>query len=101
MSALLGSGDVECLQIWKFAKEAYKFRSGYLHLSTERPLKSDSKHLELDKASDELERFSRVAIKRIIQLLNKYDSQDQVIDELDQSIYDRSKLNKLQKIWKD
>lgn len=100
MATLLGNSDVERLQIWKFAKEAYKFRSGYLHLSTERPFKIDSKHLELDKASDELERFSRIAIKRVIRLLDKYDSQDQIVNELDQSIYDRSKLTSLQKIWK-
>ncbi len=100
MSSLLGDNDAERVWIWKFAKEAYKFRSGYLHKSKERPIKIDSHNLELDEVSAKLECLSQLAIMRVIQLLHKYDSQDQIVDELDQSMYDRGKLKKLQRVWK-
>lgn len=95
MAALLGKSDTNRLWLWHFAKMAYKFRSGYIHSTTEKPFKVDSEEMDLEDAACRMERYSRDAINRVVILMEKFQNQETLVEELDSSIYDRAKLTKL------
>ena len=81
-------------------KTAYKFRSGYLHETKERAFTVNSQRMDLNIVSEKLEEFSKIALLRMIDLMEKYKSQKKIIEELDTAIYDRKKLDDLKKNFK-
>ncbi|MGY5147883.1 MAG: hypothetical protein ACW9W4_07790 [Candidatus Nitrosopumilus sp. bin_7KS] len=95
MASLLGETDDERLWIWYFVKTAYKFRSGYLHETKERTFSVNSEIIDLETVANKLEEFSKKSILRMIDLLDFYPTQKKIIEELDESIYDRKKLDLL------
>jgi hypothetical protein len=100
LASLLGKNDDEILWIWNFMKTAYKFRSGYLHETKERAFTVNSQRMDLNIVSEKLEKFSKMALLRMIDLMEKYKSQKKIIEELDTAIYDRKKLDDLKKNFK-
>jgi len=99
VSALCGDTDEERLYNWEFMKEAYKFRSGIVHQSVERPVSVQSRRLSMKSVSEHIHKLTKTSILRIISLLSEYEKQDDILDELDRSIYDRQRIQNIQKIW--
>ncbi len=101
MSALLSNNDDQMLEIWKFSKNVYQIRNSIVHGVEHR--KKDRNQLkddDLEKITAKLQKYSQIAILRILALLNKYSNQKNILCELDASVYDRKKLRKLRSIWK-
>ena len=83
----------------EFMKEAYKFRSGILHVGQERSFKVDSQKIELEAVSEKLHTITKTSIHRFSKLLDVYKKQDRIINELDKSMYDRGILSHMKKLW--
>ena len=100
VAALCGDSDKERLNAWEFIKEVYKFRSGVVHKSSEIQFKINSKALSTTEVSYKLDKITRTAILRMINILSNIESRDNILKIVDRSIYDKSVSQQLQKLWK-
>ena len=78
----------------------YKFRSGVVHKSSENPFIINSKILSMDEVTHRLHKLTSKAIVRMNAVMTAMESKDDILGVLDRSIYDKSLLLKLQKLWK-
>ena len=99
-AALCGDTDDEMLESWELMKAAYNFRSGIVHASKERKIKIQSKEITTDEVLGKLHKIAKKSILRTICLLDIYEKQREILDILDQSVYDRRKIRALRKEWK-
>ena len=99
-SALCAANDKDRIHVWEFIKSVYKFRSGIVHRSAESPFIINSKTLSIDEVTHRLDRLTSKAILRMNSIMDSVDSKDEIVGFLDRSIYDKSLLLKLEKLWK-
>lgn len=100
IAALCGDSDKERLSVWEFIKEVYKFRSGIVHKSTETQFNINSKAVSASEVSYRLDKITRIAILRMVNIFSNSESKEEVLKLVDRSIYDKAILQKLQKLWK-
>ena len=100
IAALYGDTDGEMLESWELMRAAYNFRSGIVHASKEREIKIRSREVPIKEVSDRLHRMAKKSIVRTISLLDTYKKQREILDVLDQSVYDRKRIFTLRKAWK-
>lgn len=99
-AALCGDSDKKRLQIWEFIKEVYKFRSGVVHKSSEEPFVINSKVINMNDASYNLDMIVRTAILRMLKIADTVKSKEDILNQLDRSIYDKNLMRKLENFWK-
>ena len=95
--------------IRKFMKKMYSIRNKYIHNSEYREIKIDEKSISPEKASEELEEYTRMAFLRYLSLLkNKIDEEPdrgldrirkEIYKDIEEAIFDQDKLEELQKCW--
>lgn len=100
IAALCGDTDDEMLESWEFMRAAYSFRSGIVHASKERKIKIQSRTVPVNEISNKLHKMTKKSILRVINLLDTYEKQREILDALDQSVYDRKRIIHLRKAWK-
>ena len=101
MSALLSNNDDQMLEIWNFSKNVYQLRNSIVHgMEYRKKSRNQIKDIDLEKTTVSLQKYSQIAILRILTLLDKHLKHKNILDELDASVYDRKKLRKLRSIWK-
>ena len=100
VSALCAENDKDRLSVWEFIKSVYKFRSGIVHKSFETPFIVNSKTLSTDEVTHRLHELTSRAILRMSGIMTTMESKEDILGVLDRSIYDKSLLHKLQKLWK-
>lgn len=100
VSALCGNNDDDRLYLWEFIKMVYKYRSGVVHESTERPFVINSNTITIDEVSERLGKITATAILRMVSILDTIDSKSSILQSLDRSIYDKNLMAKLHKLWK-
>lgn len=99
VSALCGDSDEARLHLWEYMKETYKFRSGVVHSSREKEFRINGKVIRMEDVANELSEITARAILRIVRLLDEYTKQESILEELDRGMYDRKKLEALQKLY--
>ena len=100
IAALCGDTDDEMLESWEFMRAAYNFRSGIVHASKERKITIQSRTVPVNEISNKLHKMTKKSILRVINLLDTYEKQREILDALDQSVYDRKRIIRLRKAWK-
>lgn len=98
-AALCGNDHMNRLQIWEFVKEVYKFRSGVVHKSSEKPFIINSKTIGIDEVSYNLDTVVRTAILRMLTILDVKKSKEEILNQLDRSIYDKNLMQELENLW--
>lgn len=91
-AVLLGEDDEDMEFLWKFMRQAYNLRSGIVHGEGVRKFTIDGKSYDLNDITVQLESVTRKAIKKILNLMNSYENQNQILDDLDLATFNRSKL---------
>lgn len=99
-AALCGNDEKGRLYIWDLVKEVYKFRSGVVHKSTEKPFVINSKTVSVNVVSDNLDTIVRTAILKMVKVLDSNEQKAEILKRLDRSIYDKNLMHKLEKRWK-
>ena len=99
VSALCGNSDDVRLYLWEYMKETYRFRSGVVHGGKEQKFKIGSKAVSMKCVADELSKITAIAILRMVCLLDKYPKQSDILGELDRCVYDRKKMDDMQKLY--
>lgn len=99
VSALCGNSDDERLYLWEYMKATYKFRSGVVHGGKEQEIRIGPKVVSMKCVADELYKITAIAILRMVYLLDKYSKQNDVLAELDRCVYDRKKMDDMQKLY--
>ena len=100
VAALSSDSDDEILYLWEFMKKTYGFRSKFVHQSTTTTIKIHSREITQECISDDLYKIAKKSILRIINILDIYKNRADILHVLDQSIYDRRKLDELREAWK-
>ena len=100
IAALCGDTDDEMLESWEFMRAAYNFRSGIVHASKERKVKIQSKEVPVNEILNRLHKMAKKSILRVINLLDTYEKQREILEVLDRSVYDRKRITHLRKTWK-
>lgn len=99
VSALCGDDDDERVQLWEFIKSVYKFRSGVVHGAGNKPVTINMNLMHMDEVSRRLSMITANAILRVIDVLSTYDRQEDMLVDLDRSMYDRKIISKFQSDW--
>lgn len=95
VSALCGRDDTERLFLWEFMRAVYKFRSGVVHNSIEKPVMVASYKMSVREASSRLHKITSDAILRIVDMLGTYKRQSDILRDLDRCVYDRKLMSEL------
>lgn len=95
-AVLLGKNDDEREFLWKFMRQSYNLRSGIVHGEGLRKFVIDEKSFDIDEITAQLESITRKAIKKMLNLINSYENQNKILDEIDLSMFNRTKLTSLQ-----
>ena len=96
VSALCGGNDSERLFLWEFIRAVYKFRSGVVHMSVEKPVIVDSCKMSMNEVSCRLNKITAGAILRMVDMLGAHRRQSDILRDLDRSVYDRSLMSEMQ-----
>ena len=98
-AAISADTDTERAATWEFMRGVYKFRSGIIHSAKEKPIKINSFVMSAGDVESKLHMMTKKSIRRMIALIDPHKKQDDILDELDRSIYDRNEMKRLQKKW--
>ena len=99
-TALYADTDAERVETWELMKRAYSFRSGMVHKSKGRPVKIRSTNMRDADVARILDKIAKKSIYRMIGLLEKYKKQEDILDALDRSIYNRKEMDDIREKWR-
>lgn len=93
---LLGENDDDREFLWKFMRQSYNLRSGIVHGEGVRKFAIDDKSFEIVEITSQLESITRKAIKKMLNLIKSYKNQNEILDDIDIAMFNRTKLVTLQ-----